>query len=228
MISILSKARDGHLSIRMNPKNSDYQYFTESRAISPYKFKISREGKVYAIPNRYISYFSKDIQNAIINNKNIEVSKINFDNKVLEPLDYILGFNNGYKMEKSEQTQFIRNQIIIEDFNFFRFPLSGSLLKNIEIVYSDETNIKFDYLVLRPKIISSSLFQEFKSYMLYNDNEEKKLNTNLYELSKEFLIKNNLILVANNIIWDKFTINGEFKCKVDKINEINVIYQNSF
>ena len=174
MISILSQARDGHLSIRMNPKNPDYQYFTESRAISPYKFKISREGKVYAIPSRYISYFSKDIQNAIINNKNIEVSKINFDNKALEPLDYILGFNNGYKMEKSEQTQFIRNQIIIEDFNFFRFPLSGSLLKNIEIVYSYETNIKFDYLVLRPKIISSSLFQEFKSYMLYNDNEEKK------------------------------------------------------
>ena len=64
--------------------------------------------------------------------------------------------------------------------------------------------------------------------MLYNDNEEKKLNTNLYELSKEFLIKNNLILGANNVIWDKFTINGEFKCKVDKINEINVIYQNSF
>ena len=129
MISILSQARDGHLSIRMNPKNPDYQYFTESRAISPYKFKISREGKVYAIPSRYISYSSKDIQNAKINNKNIEVSKINFDNKVLEPLDYILGFNNGYKIEKSEQTQFIRNQIIIEDFNFLDFHYREVFLK---------------------------------------------------------------------------------------------------
>lgn len=59
MISILSQARDGHLSIRMNPKNPDYQYFTESRAISPYKFKISKEGKFYAIPSRYIIKLKK-------------------------------------------------------------------------------------------------------------------------------------------------------------------------
>lgn len=47
-------------------------------------------------------------------------------------------------------------------------------------------------------------------------------------MSEKFLIKNKLLEESNDIIWDKSTYKGELKCKIDKDNEINVIYQNDF
>lgn len=166
MQKVINMAKDGHLYIKLNPKNLDYKNYTESKAISPYKFEISKEGKVYAIPSDYISFFPQVIQNAIKNNKNIEVSKIKLtydeeNEKIFDPLEYISLFNYNYDTLKSEQAQFVQNQINMKEFNLFDYPFPIDNITKIEIVYSYGTNIKFDYLVLSPKIIFNTLFKEF-------------------------------------------------------------------
>ena len=233
MQKVINMAKDGHLSIELNPHNQDYQIYEESKAISPYKFEISKEGKVYAIPSNYISFFSQTIQNAIKKNKNKKVSNIKliigYDDEIqFDPLEYISLFNQDYDKLKSEQAQFVQNQINMEEFSLFTYPFLKENITNLIIVYSDDTNIKFDYLVLRPKIIFNALFKEFINNNSYKLNGGIKRNTNLYELSKKFLIKNKLLVESNDIVWDKSTINDELKCKIDKDNEINVIYQNDF
>jgi hypothetical protein len=166
---ILSKSQDRYLYITPNSKNPDFQLLDESIAISPYKINFSNDGKAFAIPSKYISYFEQSIQNKIENHQDIEVSKIN--NKT--PIDYIMGFNGQYNKLKSKQAQFIQNQNDMEEFYLFSYPFDPSFQK-ITIEFSNGDNIDFNYLVLTPKNDESFLFKDFKKFNFYDSKGTKK------------------------------------------------------
>ena len=61
-----------------------------------------------------------------------------------------------------------------------------------------------------------------------NSNKFLLNNINIYDFSKNYLIKKGELKDIDNIIWDKNIENGKFKCTVDNKNEVNVIVQSSF
>ena len=61
-----------------------------------------------------------------------------------------------------------------------------------------------------------------------NSNKFLLNNINIYDFSKNYLIKKGELKYIDNILWDKNIEDGQFKCKVDNKNEVNVIVQSSF
>ena len=204
----LSQAEDEHLNINFNyiegPENifpyRAKKYLRESFVISPIRIHISKKGEVFAIPSKFITYFDEKIQKIIQNNKNNSIYKIN--NK--DPISYITTFNDNFHELKSKQAQFVRNQYLIELFDFDNYPFKKEHLNGIKIIYSNNNqSITYDYLILLPRLNVTITFDEFRSH-IYNN------------------------LETSEIKWDEATSYGQLKCKVDKDNHVNVIYQNSF
>ena len=203
----LSQAEDEHLNFCLNKGRGSNEMFPlfkkialqESFAISPLKFHISKKGEVFAIPSKFITYFDEKIQKVIKDNENKSIYNINN----IDPINYISSFNDNLHNMKSKQAQFVRNQYIIELFDFDDYPIKKERLKEIKIIYSNNQSVIYDYLVLCPRMKTTILFGDFKR-IIYNNLETKEVK------------------------WDESASSGQLKCKVDKINHVNVIYQNSF
>ena len=200
----LSQAEDGHLQLYLNDYDNFYpekKYLRESFAISPIQIHISKNGKVYAVPSKFITYFDEKIQAIIQDNKNKPIDFI--DNK--DPISYIINFNDNFFNLRSKQAQFVNNQYLIELFDFCSYPFQKEHLKDIKIIYSgSEINLIYDYLVLKPKLKEKISVKEFKRHVYNNTGS------------------------VNKVKWDEGTNSGELKCKIDEDNQVNVIYQNNF
>ena len=206
----LSQAEDAHLSLTLNSKKDpdrDYPYpekklIRESFAISPIKIHISKAGEVFAVPSKFINYFDDKIQKIVKDNKNSSIHSINN----IDPISYIQTFNDNFNKMRSEQAQFVINQNIIELFDFDSYPFKKGHLQGINIIYSNNNNqsLTYDYLILRPKFNTSIFIDEFKRNIDNNSGTKNKIK------------------------WEQASSQGQLKCKVDKDNNMNVIYQNSF
>lgn len=223
MVEVLSKPQDEHLYIEVNRKNTLFSILDESKAISPYKIDFSEDGKAHAIPSRHIALFAQEIQEAINNYHKTEVLKINGKT----PIEYIKTFNYKYNRLKSAQAQFVQNQIDMEEFYITSYPFDSSF-QNVKIDYTNGKSINVNYLILKPKINQSALYKEFKQKNYYKSKGNLRNNRNLYDLSEQFLIEKNFLEQEGEVIWDKYTLKKEIKCKIDTKNEINVISQKSF
>ena len=115
----------------------------------------------------------------------------------------------------------------MEEFYITSYPFDSSF-QNVKIDYTNGKSINANYLILKPKINQSALYKEFKQKNYYKSKGNLRNNRNLYDLSEQFLIEKNFLEQEGEVIWDKYTLKKEIKCKIDTKNEINVISQKSF
>ena len=214
---IIDGAQDLHLSFEFNSKHN-FQEMTQYYFISPVVFRIS-EGKIYAIPSRYLSYFDSDLKTKIEQNKEKDISLIGR----LDPINYITIFHDGFRKLKSKQAQFVNNLYSLELISPNIYPFEESYLSDIIIHYSDDSIIQYSYKVLLPSDNNNKMLVNF-----INKNFNKfKVNFDLYEISKQFLIKNGLYQNLSEDKWNDFD-GRKFSCKVDNEKKVNVFYQNTF
>lgn len=217
---IIDKAKDLHLSFKFNI-NHKFQAINSYFFISPISFKISG-GKVYASPSKYISNFDNNLRTQIEQKKDLDISLIRSSNGNLSPINYIILFNNGFLNLKSEQAQFINNLYESEIISPNDYPFEYSDLSNIIITYSDSSILSYNYKVLL-KTTNNFLFYKF-----INQNFNKhRINFDLYKITRQFLIKNQLYKNLNQDNWN-YIEEKQLGCKVDNDNKVDVIYQSSF
>ena len=99
--------------------------------------------------------------------------------------------------------------------------------KNFIITLEDNTSIKFNYKIIYPKNVK-------KEFQLFYEKEIKKYYElslyipTIFEIEEKYnSLQNKENRFLQNIKWD-LIFEDSLKLKVDKKNEVNVIYQNTF
>ena len=176
------------------------------------------------------NFYDKKIQNFIDQHLNIPILSINNEN----PFEFIYNWSKFGHL-KNIHADFTKRITDVSYFYLNSHPLNFSDLSLNEFEFDDNLFIRIPFHINRPIKSSLKFDNYFKnvmkkaassnripfSYKIYENflnfkRQKKKLN----EISK------------TNIDWDinlsHIENNDQFKCRVDTINKVNVIYQNSF
>lgn len=221
----LKKCKDGHLDILLDEYKLD---LTKMYFISPLYFKIEEnENEVYVVAKLnedLVDYFDSDLTDKIKSKSNLKIKSING----VGPIEFIQTFNKNFVTMKSNQAQFVLNFNSLRNWPILYFPFQKTDLENIRIVYDDfiSSSLTFSYKVLNTNNVENKLFFNIKN----NDINFNLINDHFSNL---FLSKNKEFVNKNTINWDYYYSENVkekdyFKCRVDEMNEVNVIYQNTF
>ena len=157
----------------------------------------------------------------IAEHQNISIEEINGQNA----FDYIQDFGSEFFKFKNKNSQF---QIIMDSIHSNRLvfvPLLPKELNSIEILFSNNDSFATPYYVNKKD---------------YTNKKNKHKNNFSKEMKKENIIeiKENLENIKNHqlnekesndeIKWTYQTQNGELKCRVDSVNELNVFFIKTF
>ena len=116
-----------------------------------------------------------------------------------DPFSYIQDFGNEFYKFKNPDSDF---SIIIDSIhdNYLAFtPVLPEFLNHIELYFSSNETLDTHYHIIK------------------TPNETKKENN---KINKE--------QINSDIPWEYHSENGEVKCRVDKVNQLNVLFFNSF
>ena len=241
---IIAKTKDFHFSF-------DYDNIQEYLMMFNYTFPIALillqdEGKEYIYGIDYIEdeNIKKEFRNSdkifdiIKTNEDIPIKSINGKN----PFDFISDLGNDYKNLRSPHANFFLKFHFLPDLFLFINPFSLEELTNLTVIYENGNSFTTDYLIRSYINIyennSDNLLEKndginFKKYSLYNLNKYKNNIKKISNIKRKKDIKNKYNLRKLNetendtIKWD-YEFEDIFKCRVDKENEINVYYINSF
>ena len=219
---IISSCQDLHFTFRCNKEVDDDYTLNQIFFISPIHYKVTKNG-VYNEPSFLAGLFDKDLIEQIKMNKDKQIETIND----LAPLEFIQKSNKGFNQLKSPQAQFVDNSEKMEQYNLGIFQLEEEDLLNITILYKDGNTLMYNYSIGYASRENELFFDYFSTQ--YDSYPEKFKS--ISDITKSYMIKNNLLRQSNIITWDKEFYNknrNSIKCKVDKKNSINVIYQDSF
>ena len=227
---ILATFKDRHLKViaEKSPKGIKFkEYF----ANLPFNFIIKNYNSQYRIfieKNYFIGKYSQKVQDIIINHKDIPIKSINN----IDPFDYIQNWSKFMKT-KNKHAQFSISMREISSFDLYLHPLNYSDISINEYEFDDREILRIGYYINAPIIINLEFENFLTNTMKYNELTDKISDIdNIYE---EFLIfkgkkqRFNSNIKAN-LDWNISHIYKShiFKCRVDNIKQVNVIYQNSF
>ena len=219
--NILSKAKDLHLSFIFNSL-LNYAY------VSPVEYNIKTvndQNYLYfnlstIIKKRIHNLFDLTLITQIIKKEGLKIVKINGQ----DPFDFIYNFNN--KLLKDDHAVFSMNLQMITAGNVM-LGFDKEKFKNFIITLEDNTSIKFNYKIIYPKNVK-------KEFQLFYEKEIKKYYElslyipTIFEIEEKYnSLQNKENRFLQNIKWD-LIFEDSLKLKVDKKNEVNVIYQNTF
>ena len=220
--SVICKSQDLHLDINLERAFTPDINLKNSAFISPITLSI-KDDNVYALPSSFgEDFFELNIMDIINSNIKNPVKTI----KGLDPIEYIQKFNGNFKKLKNNHAQFTINKNIIVGSTISEFPFRKDELANIELVYSTGRTVDVSYKVITSKDEKQLLSKFYDMPTNYN---KSYINYNLLrpkQFALEYYKKNSKIL--KEIKWDKIFENGILKCKVDSINNVNVIFQSTF
>ena len=226
---IISKCQDLHLNINLNREFESGISFKNTLIVSPYILEIEN-GKVYANVENVVAFQTENDKNLIESlksNTNIPIESIND----VDPLQYIRNFNAGFRRLKSPQSQFVLNQRFIYMFELMNFPFEKSHLTNIKIKFENKNEVNTYYKAIYINDTKSNT-EAFLSQYFIIPKKFEPFNLNML-LPRDFFFKNkkkqtNRRLDELEIEWDREFDDGQVKCRVDKKNKVNVIYQSNF
>ena len=219
VFSILIKLQDLHVQIFFK-KIYELDYLSP---IGYYIKTINYRNYVFCdLINLAGDFFDKSLIREINENKQYPIKKINRK----DPFDYIQTFGRNQRL-KSDHAQFTFNlNQFTNNGNLHTYPFIKEDLENIEIEFNNGNKIKFDYKILKPKIISRQLDEFYKEEMKkYSPNDIIK--PTIIEIEQKYKEKKNNLRKLQTFIWDA-NFQNKIKLKVDHKNKVNVIYQNSF
>ena len=169
--------------------------------------------------------YEKEILNKIKDLKGKKIISIND----LGPYEYLEEMSKKGRVIHSPQARFVYVRRTISQLSVQYFPLKKEeLTLSIKFEGVDD-NLNLNYQFVAKK----NLDEEFQKF--YSDEEKKHLKHKIpfppfdeielkYKIKKGILKENK----KDKDIWDLKSKGGNIKCKVDKENELNVFYQNSF
>ena len=203
-------AQDIHLEF-ICEKIDSFIYFNHFYYL-PFNLEIREyEGKkrIFIKQNNYINEFDSNIQNIIKSHLNIPLYSIND----IDPFDYIQ--NWGYfRSTKNPHAQFTRNIDVVSKFYLNEYPLFYWNITLNDYEFEDGTNLRLSY----------------KLGKKFNDINNNKINENDNNALPQKDLNSKEKVSKTGIEWKIEYINGNnfFKCRVDEINKVNVLIQNSF
>ena len=233
--NVLEKTRDGHFSMyaRVTPNNFPLSssYFCIPFTYSLIETKNDQEevnGAFLTIEpsNSCKEGYSEETLKKIDEYKGKKIIEINGT----DPYEYLDQMSKKGRVIHSPQARFVFIRRTISQLSVQYFPLKKEELKfSIKFEGVDEIfNIEYQFAQRK------NLNSEFEEFILAE--QEKFLKYRIpfptyEEIELKYKIKKGLI--KNNLkdgedIWDRKSKGGNIKCKVDKVNEFNVLYQNSF
>ena len=225
---IMATVRDGHLNIiaKETPLLTQIsQYFVTL----PFYYKIINS-KIYMDVNTYYYSYNENVRKIIANNYLNPIKKINRKN----PFDYIQNWSK-FRNSKNIHSQFTMRFTQISGFYLIYHPLNYSDFSLNEYVFENGDILRIPYLIIKPMKENFELDNYFLNIL-------KKTPPSieippLDKINENFLsFKNNKKILkeetSTTINWDlelsHIEERNEFKCKIDEINKVNVIYQNTF
>ena len=213
---IIYNAKDYHILFNYINETEPFSLLTKLIICSPIEFEFQRDKSVLGKINNYILILGGgkvrvENQETIINNYNnkIAIKQINGINVY----EFIRNFCGDYIQFKSPSAKFIWNRENIKAAQLFQCPLNPEEFHHFNISYSNGVTISSKYIGF---LITNSVNQlNYLRHINYESNPS--YNNEFFKSEKE----------QNAVNWD-INIDNHIKCKVDNINHVNVIYQNSF
>ena len=234
---ILGKVKDLHLNVvaKVTPMRTSFEDYY---AYLPFNFKIKKyntDFRIFIEGNDFKMSFGKKVYDFIINNSDYPIKNING----IDAFDYIQNWSK-FRQIKNLHAQFKLRMNQVSFFSLKYHPLNysdmslndyefenGEVLKiPYKIWVRKKDNIEFEnYLLNKIKSIGpvksmpnpDIIYQKFLSF---KGIKNKNNNNNIKQI------------IEKSIEWDPILShiedNKAIKCRVDKINKANVIYQNSF
>ena len=231
---IISAVKDLHLSITANLTSKGIK-FGEFSVCLPFDFYVNESNSQYRIfikkYNYCSNFYDKKIQNFIDQHLNIPIKRIN----KIDPFEYIQSWSK-FRHLKNIHADFTSKISEISYFYLNSHPLNYSDLSFNEFEFDDDLVIIIPFHINRP-IKSSLKFDNYFRNIMKKANSLNKIpspdkiyNSFLYfkEVKKQNLKKIYQTKIAWDINLSHIEKYDEFKCRVDDINKVNVIYQNSF
>ena len=218
--NIMLKAKDLHLMLIFS-NLLVYNY------LSPVEFNVktlNETNYLYLKSSSMLKIynpFNKSLIKDIDEKKGLKILKINNQ----DPFDSIYNFYN--QLLKDEHGSFSINLKLISAGNIL-FGFKKENFTNFSILFEDNSIIKFDYKMIFVK----NMRKEFKFF--YEKEIKKYYETSsfiptIFEIEQKYnsLKKNSENRFLQNSLWD-ISLENIMYFKVDDINKVNVIYQNSF
>lgn len=222
----INYCQDLHLNINLKKEFYSGLSLENSLFVSPYILSVEN-GEVYAntINEEYFRQTEEDQELIKIINENYGIPIDSINGK--DPIKYIQNFNGYFMKLKSPQAQFVLNQRSIGLSQVMAFPFDIDDLTDINIQFRNKNSeISFYY-----KVVLDSNSENFLSkYFILPEKNKKNFNDLKMYIPKDFLFRTRKRAnrKLDEIKWDREYAEGQLKCRVDKINKVNVIYQSSF
>ena len=235
----LGKFKDLHLNILYN------EYIKSSYCL-PFSFIIKENEqnipKLYIYKNNCFDLFPEEKRNAIELLLDKAITSINGK----DPFDYIQNFvGNKFIQVKNRHATFNMhlNDHNVDNPNLAESPLLESELTDIEFIFEGEGNsITLSYILFTPN--ENTFTKEFNKFFDEEIEKAKKKDIvklpNVFDVQKKFLLSKNIQnekekekeKEKNNLEWDVEFIDDDekikFKCRIDHVYGVNVMYQNTF
>ena len=232
---VTSRLKDGHLYTCFNELQDVLKNFA---FLMPIKFKIDTyDGKprIFGknnINTEYQEYFTnyEDTFKTIEENEDIPIKTINGK----DPFDYIAEFGKNYIDFKNPHANFpFKFKYLKISHTLNVFPLTLEELTDFTVVYENEKTFTTDFLIdshinLMPMPDENNL-----TNILKDQKQNPSITFSLLELKNtvnNFPELNDIIVnftTNNTIDWDE-EVYDDLACKVDKTNQLNVIYTSIF
>ena len=239
----LTKTRDGHFYFDVFDSNKFLKQFT---FLSPLKLYIISDngtikivGKNNVKPEYYSKYKNHEIIFDIIDkNENTTIRSI----KGKDPFDFISEFGSNYMDFRSPHANLAFKFILTDVCYLSVFPLSIEDLTNFTVVYENNDIFTTDYIIES----DVNIYEDQTDNILLKQSPEPIVEKKIFfhdkfeilqdlQKNSEILLNDNRIIKQRSLLeeenieikWD-YNYSTIFKCRVDKENEINVYYINSF
>ena len=232
---VTSRLKDGHLYTCFNELQDVLKNFA---FLMPIKFKIDTyDGKprIFGknnINTEYQEYFTnyEDTFKTIEENEDIPIKTINGK----DPFDYIAEFGKNYIDFKNPHANFpFKFKYLKISHTLNVFPLTLEELTDFTVVYENEKTFTTDFLIDSHINLMPMPDENKLNNILKDQKQNPSITFSLLELKNtvnNFPELNDIIVnftTNNTIDWDEEAYD-DLACKVDKTNQLNVIYTSIF
>ena len=213
---IIYSAKDYHIIFTYIKQEKPFDLLTKLSICSPIEFIFKKDkGVLGKINNLVLALGGGKVQienQESINNNYINKIAIKQINGI-NVYEFIRNFCGDYIQFKSPSAKFVWNRENIKIAQLWQCPLNSEEFHYFNITYSNGVTISSKYI----GFLNNNEINELKNFGINNYEVNPTYNNELF----------NSISEQNAINWD-INIDNHIKCKVDNINHVNVIYQNSF
>ena len=229
ILKTLAKTKDGHLAFfrDLSPNNISlfwnvfcvpFRYYVEDNGTEPY-LSIN-----FTSTSKCVQSFSDDVNDKIRKVSGKKIKSING----LDPFEYIESISLIFDRYHSPQARYVNflNSFFGMSINLHPF-IKEEL--NLSLVFEDNDSLEIQYAFMNLQPQNKEFANFYYKEAKYNFQHHFRIPA-YEEIELKYKIKKGLVSkekLANNN-WDLEENGGEYKCKIDEENEVNVFYIKSF